>query len=106
MDPTDGVYTPPMTGRRLFNVKTYCRKVAFVLEALGLTYESVFLDFQKGEHKAPSFTQYNPNGRIPAIIDHANNDFVVWSVIFHTAKKIRFLTIQQGVERHNPVPGR
>ena len=47
---------------------------------LGLTYESVYLDFQKGEHKAPEFTKYNPNGRIPAIIDHGNNDFVLWYV--------------------------
>ncbi|EKM49993.1 uncharacterized protein PHACADRAFT_130474 [Phanerochaete carnosa HHB-10118-sp] len=52
--------------------------VAFALQELGLTYESVFLDFQKGEHKAPEFTKYNPNGRIPALIDHHNNDFVVW----------------------------
>ncbi|KIP10023.1 hypothetical protein PHLGIDRAFT_115839 [Phlebiopsis gigantea 11061_1 CR5-6] len=53
-------------------------KVAIVLAELGLTYESVYLDFQKGEHKAPGFTKYNPNGRIPAIIDHRNNDFVLW----------------------------
>jgi glutathione S-transferase len=55
-----------------------CRKVAFILEELGLTYESIYLDLQKGEHKAPEFTKYNPNGRIPAIIDHANNDFALW----------------------------
>ncbi|RDX40748.1 glutathione S-transferase C-terminal-like protein [Polyporus arcularius HHB13444] len=53
-------------------------KVAFVLEELGLTYEPVYLDFRKGEQKAPAFTQYNPNGRIPAIIDHKNGDFVLW----------------------------
>ena len=50
----------------------------FVLEELGLTYESVYLDFQKGEHKAPEYTKYNPNGRIPALIDHHNGDFVIW----------------------------
>ena len=49
-----------------------------MLEALGLTYHSIYLDFNKGEHKAPEFTQYNPNGRIPALIDHKNGDFVVW----------------------------
>ena len=49
-----------------------------MLEELGLTYESVYLDFQKGEHKAPEFTKYNPNGRIPALIDHHNGDFVIW----------------------------
>ncbi len=49
-----------------------------MLEELGLTYEPVYLDFRKGEQKAPAFTQYNPNGRIPAIIDHKNGDFVLW----------------------------
>ncbi|KAH9943930.1 glutathione S-transferase [Amylocystis lapponica] len=53
-------------------------KVAFVLAELGLEYESVYLDFGKGEHKGPEYTKYNPNGRIPALIDHKNNDFVVW----------------------------
>lgn len=54
------------------------RKVAFVLEELGLTYETIFLDFDKNEHKAPEFTKYNPNGRIPALIDHKADDFVLW----------------------------
>ena len=45
-----------------------------------MTYESVYLDFNKGEHKAPEYTKYNPNGRIPAIIDHKNNDYVLWYV--------------------------
>ncbi|KAI0323914.1 glutathione S-transferase C-terminal-like protein [Cubamyces sp. BRFM 1775] len=53
-------------------------KTAIVLEELGLEYESIYLDFQKGEQKAPEYTKYNPNGRIPALIDHHNNDFVVW----------------------------
>ena len=66
------------------------RKVVFVLEELGLTYESVYLDFQKGEHKAPEFTKYNPNGRIPAIIDHKNGDFVIWesnAIILYLVEK-------------------
>ncbi|KAI0659471.1 glutathione S-transferase C-terminal-like protein [Cubamyces menziesii] len=53
-------------------------KTAIVLEELGLEYESIYLDFQKGEQKAPEYTKFNPNGRIPTLIDHSNNDFVVW----------------------------
>ncbi|KAI0685588.1 glutathione S-transferase C-terminal-like protein [Cytidiella melzeri] len=53
-------------------------KVAIVLEELGLTYETKFLDFQNGEHKAEGYTKFNPNGRIPALIDHKNGDFVLW----------------------------
>ncbi|GJE90968.1 glutathione S-transferase [Phanerochaete sordida] len=53
-------------------------KVAFVLEELGLTYESKFLDFNAGEHKGPEYLKLNPNGRIPALVDHKNNDFIIW----------------------------
>lgn len=49
-----------------------------MLKELGLEYETIYLDLVKGEQKAPGFTKYNPNGRIPALIDHGNNDFVVW----------------------------
>ena len=55
-----------------------CRKVANVLEELGLSYESVYFDFKKNEQEAPEYTKYNPNGRIPALIDHLNGDFVIW----------------------------
>lgn len=43
-----------------------------------MTYTTIFFDFQKGEHKAEGHTKYNPNGRIPTLIDHKNNDFVLW----------------------------
>lgn len=55
-----------------------CRKVAVVLNELGLTYESKYLDFQKAEHKDQSYTTFNPNGRIPTLIDHHNDDFAIW----------------------------
>lgn len=54
------------------------RKIVAVFEELGLTYESIYLDFRKGEQKQPEHVKYNPNGRIPTIIDHKNNDFVLW----------------------------
>ena len=49
-----------------------------MLEELGLSYHTIFLAFDKGEHKAPAYTQHNPNGRTPTLIDHANGDFAVW----------------------------
>jgi glutathione S-transferase len=57
------------------------KKVAIVLEELGLTYETIHLNVEQNEHKTPVFTKYNPNGRIPAIIDHKNNDYVLWCAI-------------------------
>lgn len=52
--------------------------VAFVLKALGKTYETKYLDFAKGEQKGAEFLAKNPNGRIPALVDHENGDFTVW----------------------------
>jgi len=51
-------------------------KVAFILNSLGLSYESRYLDMNTV--KSPEHTKYNPNGRIPTMIDHKNNDFVIW----------------------------
>ncbi|EPQ52910.1 glutathione S-transferase [Gloeophyllum trabeum ATCC 11539] len=53
-------------------------KVAFFLSELGLTYESIYLDFDKKEQKSSPHIDLNPNGRIPTIIDHKNGDFVLW----------------------------
>ncbi|KAI0642620.1 glutathione S-transferase C-terminal-like protein [Trametes meyenii] len=53
-------------------------KVRFVLEELGLEYDIVEIDITTGAHKAPAYVQVNPNGRIPALVDHANGDFTIW----------------------------
>ncbi|TBU40675.1 glutathione S-transferase C-terminal-like protein [Dichomitus squalens] len=53
-------------------------KVVVVLEELGLTYEPIYLDFAQDEQKGPEYTKYNPNGRIPTLIDHNNGDFTIW----------------------------
>ena len=76
-----------------------------VLEELGLTYESVYLDFSKKQHKAPEFTKYNPNGRIPALIDHQNGDFTIWesdAILFYLVErydKEKRLTVTDEKER-------
>jgi len=53
-------------------------KATVLLEELGLTYETIFLDFKKGEQKGPEHVKLNPNGRIPTLIDHKNNDYTLW----------------------------
>ncbi|EIW59515.1 thioredoxin-like protein [Trametes versicolor FP-101664 SS1] len=65
-------------------------KVVIVLEELGLDYDSKYLVFDKGEQKSPEYTKYNPNGRIPTLIDHKNDDFVIWesgAIITYLAEK-------------------
>ncbi|KZT19595.1 glutathione S-transferase, partial [Neolentinus lepideus HHB14362 ss-1] len=53
-------------------------KIPFLFEELGVTYETVFVDVEAGDQKKSPFVDLNPNGRIPAIIDHSNDDFVLW----------------------------
>ena len=36
------------------------------------------LDFSKDEHKEEWYCKMVPNGRIPMIVDHWNNEKVVW----------------------------
>lgn len=53
-------------------------KVAIVLSELQLPYETLFLDFNIGEHRAPEFVAMNPNARVPALIDHQLDNLSIW----------------------------
>ena len=53
-------------------------KASITLEELGLSYEVKALDISTNVQKEDWFLKINPNGRIPAIIDHDNDDFAVF----------------------------
>lgn len=55
-------------------------KVAILLEELGVSYNLVKREFGDGPIgvKNPEFLAINPNGRVPAIVDHTNNNKIVW----------------------------
>lgn len=65
-------------------------KVSIALEELGLPYELHVLDLSGGEQKRPDFLAINPNGRIPAIVDHDADDFAVFesgAILVYLAEK-------------------
>ncbi|CAG7848106.1 Glutathione S-transferase 2; AltName: Full=GST-II [Serendipita indica DSM 11827] len=53
-------------------------KILILLKELNLSYKEYLLDFGKGEHKEEWYRKMMPNGRIPMIVDHWNNDKIVW----------------------------
>jgi GST-like protein len=65
-------------------------KVSITLEELGLPYEVKLIDLAAGEQKQKPFTDINPNGRIPAIVDRRNGDFPVFesgAIMIYLAEK-------------------
>jgi len=53
-------------------------KVSIALEELGLPYTVRPIALSRGEQKEEWYLKLNPNGRIPTIVDHGNDDFVVF----------------------------
>jgi GSH-dependent disulfide-bond oxidoreductase len=52
-------------------------KASIALEEFEIDYATEYLHFDKNEQKSAEFLQLNPNGRIPVIVDHENNDYVL-----------------------------
>jgi GST-like protein len=46
------------------------RKISIMLEELGLPYNAIAVDINKGEQFTPEFLKISPNNKIPAIVDH------------------------------------
>jgi len=65
-------------------------KVSIALEELGLPYTVRPISLGALEQKEEWFLKINPNGRIPAIIDHDNGDFAVFesgAILLYLAEK-------------------
>ncbi|CAB4380037.1 unnamed protein product [Rhizophagus irregularis] len=53
-------------------------KASVVLEELGIPYKVKQVELLKKEQYEPWFLKINPNGKIPAIVDHGKEDFPVF----------------------------
>ena len=65
-------------------------KISIMLEETGLDYSVHEIDLAKLEQKTPEFLAMNPNGRIPVIVDHDNDDFVIFesgAILLYLAEK-------------------
>lgn len=82
----------PISGYTLFSHRSAPNgfKVAIVLCELGLQFNTFFLDFNRGEHRAPEFISITPNARVPALIDHGMNGLSIWesgAILLHLVHK-------------------
>ena len=69
-------------------------KISITLEELGLPYEVRHIRLSRREQKQDWYLKLNPNGRIPTIIDHDNDDFVVFesgAIMLYLAEKTGML---------------
>lgn len=65
-------------------------KASITLEELGLDYTVRPIDLTKGEQKEDWYVAICPNGRIPAIVDHDDDDFAVFetgAIMVYLAEK-------------------
>jgi len=65
-------------------------KVSATLEELELPYHIIPIDITTGIQKQPEYLAINPNGRIPAIVDHGNNGLRVFesgAIMLYLAEK-------------------
>jgi len=66
------------------------QKVSIMLEETGLPYEVHSVDLAALEQRQAWYLALNPNGRIPVIIDHDENDLVVFesgAILIYLAEK-------------------
>ena len=77
-------------------------KVSIALEELALPYAVHALELSQHRQKEPWFLAINPNGRIPAIVDRANDDFAVFesgAILVYLAEKTGRLMAQDAKGR-------
>ena len=71
-------------------------KVSILLEELGLDYQVVAIDINKGDQFEADFLAISPNNRIPAIVDHAPADGGEAVSVFETGAIMVYLAEKEG----------
>jgi GSH-dependent disulfide-bond oxidoreductase len=66
------------------------RKVSIMLEEVGVPYNAIHIKLHTLEQRNPDYLTLNPNGRIPTIVDHDEDDFIVFesgAILIYLAEK-------------------
>ncbi|HFB64674.1 MAG TPA: glutathione S-transferase family protein [Aeromonadales bacterium] len=79
------------------------QKISIVLEEMSLPYKLINVDLRAEEQKTAEFLKMNPNGRIPVIVDHDNDDFVLFesgAILVYLAEKTGLFYGQNEKQRY------
>ena len=71
-------------------------KVQILVEELGIPYRLVPIDIARGAQHAPAYRAINPNGKIPAIVDHAPADGGPPVTVFESGAVLQYLADKEG----------
>ncbi|WP_299165535.1 glutathione S-transferase N-terminal domain-containing protein [uncultured Tateyamaria sp.] len=63
------------------------QKPAVMLEELGVPYDLVPINIERGEQTDPAFLKVNPNAKIPALTDASVSLFESGAILMHLAEK-------------------
>lgn len=77
-------------------------KVSCALEEMQLPYNVITVNLLAGDQKRDEYIKLNPNARIPTIVDHDNEDFVVFesgAILLYLAEKTGQLIPQDSKKR-------
>lgn len=67
--------------------RSRANRCLWALEEIGVPYEQVPIDINKGENDRPEFLAINPNGRIPALVDGDLKLFESMAINLYLARK-------------------
>jgi glutathione S-transferase len=62
-------------------------RVRWALEELGVPYETVILDREKGEHHGAAYAAINPHGKVPGLTDGSERYFESLAMLVHLAER-------------------
>ncbi|MNC06831.1 Disulfide-bond oxidoreductase YfcG [compost metagenome] len=71
-------------------------KLHILMEELAIPYEVVPIDITSGAQHTPSYRAINPNGKIPAIVDHAPSDGGEPVTVFESGAIMMYLAEKEG----------
>jgi GSH-dependent disulfide-bond oxidoreductase len=71
-------------------------KVQILVEELGIPYRVMPIDITQGDQHQPAYRLVNPNGKIPAIVDHAPSDGGAPLTIFESGAVMLYLAEKEG----------